>query len=312
MTAHMTPQNSSPPMNQRDELLELLDEVINAYVVTKRRFPLLLATTASINTRIDRLRIQNVSPRAPGLWNDAVLQLLRDSFDVFVIDLASIRERIVESTGILNRLKRDCTRLRRCAPSEIPPQPVMLFGDMRGADRARIEAETQQQDRERIAGNINASLARLFPDEYPVTPEGVGALIRRFRRNTEPLDSDRNHVRAHRYEYRNFDRQKFFQPLDDIQGQLDIFEQLLGDLFLVLRWDGLSFDLQFEADTEGSANDLADLMVHGSINDAVNAYKVAQQTPENPVPWFYARRNKFFEAQPGPEKDDTKADLPER
>ncbi|WP_157757460.1 hypothetical protein [Corallococcus macrosporus] len=300
----MTADDSSTPAKPQDELLELLDEVINAYVVTKRRFPLLLATTMSIDKLIDRLRSQNTGPRAPGLWNDAVLQLLRDSFDVFVIDLASIRERLVEGSGLLNRLKKDCARLRRCEPSEIPPQPIMLFGDMRGADRARIEAETQQHNRERIAGSINASLARLFPDEYPVTPEGVGALIRRFMKSTEPVVRDRNHVRAHRYEYRSFDRHQYFQPLDEIQGQLDIFEQLLGDLFHVLRWGVVGFELQFEADSEGAAEDLADLMVHGSINDAVNVYKVAQQTPENPVPWYYARRNRFFEAQPGPGKDN--------
>ncbi|MBZ4421760.1 hypothetical protein [Myxococcus sp. RHSTA-1-4] len=295
----MTAKKTPAPVEQKDELLALLDEALHAYVVTKRRYPLLVATTKSIDTLLERLRVQNTSPRKPGIWNDAVLQLLRDSFDVFVIDLASIRERLVEKNGLLSQLKKECARLRRCEPAEIEAQPVMLSGDMRGADPGRIEAEFQQHVRERIAGSINASLSRLIPDEYPVTAKGVEALIKRFMKDTEPVERDRNHVRAHRYEYRGFDRRKHFQPLDELQGQLDIFEQLLGDLFHVLTRGTFGFKLRFTASTEGTAEDLADLMVHGSINGAVNAYSVAQQTPENPVPWYYARRSRFFESQPG-------------
>lgn len=298
----MTDENSSPPAKQQDELLELLDEAISAYVVTKRRYPLLLATTSSLDTLIERLKVKNASPREPGIWNDAVLQLLRDSFDVFVIDLASIRERLVEKNGLLNRLKTECVRLRHCDPSEIPARPAMvhIHGDMSGVDRTRIQTEVEQQARERVAASINAALFRLIPDENPITPKGVEALIKRFMKATEPVDKDRNHVRAHRYEHRNFDRQKYFQPLDELQGQLDIIERLLGDLYLVLTRNAFIFRLDFHASTERTAEDLADIMVHGSINSAVNAYGVARKTNKNPVPWYYYHRRKFFESPSEP------------
>ncbi|NNB89470.1 hypothetical protein [Corallococcus exiguus] len=271
-----------------------LNEAIDAYVVTKRRYPLLLAIAKELDKLMGRLSEKKIGRRRVRIWNDAVLQLARDSFDMFVIDLFSLRERLVRR-GLFNLLEEDCARLRRCDPLEIPTRPAMIHGDIGGPeDYARIQAEVQQHHRELVAQSINGALDRLIPGEYPVMPKGVQALVRRFMKETEPLDRDRNRVRAHRYE-RHFDSQHF-QSLGELQGQLDIFERLLGDLYLVLTRNVFMFQLDFHADSEGAAEDLADIMVHGSINSAVNAYGVARKTNKNPVPWYYFHRRKFFES----------------
>ena len=116
--------NSQTPPEQQDEFLAALDKAIRAYVFTKRRYPLLLATNKELDALIDNLMVKKVGRRKPGIWNDAVLQLLRDSFDMLVIDLASIREGLVEKTGLLNRLKQDCARLRRYEPSASKYRPL--------------------------------------------------------------------------------------------------------------------------------------------------------------------------------------------
>jgi hypothetical protein len=297
--------NPQPPSEEQDELLLLLNKAIHAYVFTKRRYPLLLATTKELDALIDHLKLTRVGGRRPGIWNDAVLQVVRDSFDMLVIDLASIRESLIEKNGLLHRLRAECNRLRRYEPSEFAARPVMIVSDNGDdTDNARVETEVQQYGRELVANSINDALARLIPDEFPVTSKGVEALIKRFIKETEPLDKDRNHVRAHRYEYRNFDRKKYFQPLDNLQDQLDIIERLLRDLYLVLTKTSYHLDLRFQADTKRTAEGLADFMVHGSVNEAVNAYGVVQKTTKGPAPWYYACRQRFFESRSAPEKSE--------
>ncbi|RKH42428.1 hypothetical protein D7X12_15670 [Corallococcus sicarius] len=279
----------------------MLDEAIEAYVVTKRRYPLLRAIAQELDKVMGQLSAKKTSRRRVRIWNDAVLQLARDSFDMFVIDLFSIRERLVRR-GLLHLLEKDCARLKRCDPSEISTRPAIISGNIGGPeDYARIQAEVQQHHRELVTQSINGALDGLIPGEYPVTPQGVQTLVKRFMKETEPLERDRNRVRAHRYE-RHFDVQHF-QSLDDLQSQLDIFERLLGDLYLVLTRNSFIFRLDFHASTEGTAQDLADIMVHGSINSAVNAYRVARKTNKNPVPWYYFHREKFFESPPNPEDE---------
>ncbi|MFY0526126.1 hypothetical protein ACN28I_24260 [Archangium gephyra] len=295
--------NSPPPPEQRDEILVTLNEAINAYVVTKRRHPLLLAISKELDKVMNQLSQKKTSRRRVRIWNDAVFQLARDSFDMFVIDLFSTRERLVKR-GLLHLLEQDCSRLRRCDPSEIPMVPAMLHGGIDGPeDYARIQAEVQQHHRELVTRSINGALDRLIPGESPVTPKGVQALVKRFMKQTEPLERDRNRVRAHRYE-RHFDA-RHFQSLGDLQGQLDIFERLLGDLYLVLTRNAFIFHLNFHASTEGTAEDLADIMVHGSINSAVNAYGVARKTNKNPVPWYYFHRRRFFESPSEPTEGES-------
>lgn len=89
-----------------------------------------------------------------------------------------------------------------------------------------------------------------------------------------------------------------------MQNQLDIVERLLSDLYLVLTRNSYRLELRFQADIKRTSGDLADLMVHGSINEAVNAYGVARKTDDNPKPWYYARRTLRLQTQPMTPKSD--------
>ena len=297
------------PAEQKDEVVTALKAAIHAFVRTKRRYFLLVATAKELDRLTDAMNTGRTDGKETPIRNDAVLQLVRDCFDMFVIDLASIREGLVEASGLLNQLKKSPSRLKRCDASEFAPRPVVVIG---GDDHDRVAAEVDEYGRELIAKGINDALEWLIPAEYPVTADGVGRLIARFIKETDPIDKDRNHVRAHRYEHRPFDRHRHFQPLTALQSQLELFEHLLGDLYLVLTRNSYHLELKFQASNSRTADDLADIMVHGSINAAANEYGLAQKTAENPVPWYYAHRQRFLEAPVDPGAKDGAAQPPSK
>jgi len=124
----------------------------------------------------------------------------------------------------------------------------------------------------------------------------VEALCTRFITDTKPLDEDRNRVRAHRYQQKR-DTSDLFIVLPDLQGQIDIVRHYLEDLYLVITHNGHSMDL---ADSSGHlAEDMADIIVHGSINEACNYYGLPRKTEENPTPWFWHAREQTLERATG-------------
>ncbi len=68
-----------------------LDQAIYAFLIVKRRYPLLMETSAEMECLRKR---PDVRPRS----NDAAIQIMRDSFDMLVIDLYSIRESMLQGT----------------------------------------------------------------------------------------------------------------------------------------------------------------------------------------------------------------------
>jgi hypothetical protein len=88
----------------KDELLESLEITVRRFVSIKLRYPLLLATAEALDRLI--LHLKKSSHTAIVIRNDAVYQLLLDCFDMFVIDLASLRNGLIGRTGLFNHLKK--------------------------------------------------------------------------------------------------------------------------------------------------------------------------------------------------------------
>lgn len=87
-----------------------------------------------------------------------------------------------------------------------------------------------------------------------------------------------------------------------------MFERLLRDLNIVLTRpmtleregiDSLLFEeRRFMADCEGTAEDLADIIVHGRINEAVNAYAVVRKDKPDFLSSYISHRKRFFALSP--------------
>ena len=301
-----TPSEPSALSGDRDELLEELDQTIQFYSEAKRRHPILQATIEKLKELL--ARIEGESPRQKAyIQNDAVWQLVLDSFDMLVIDLLSLRDRMVKHRGLFDLLKESPTRLRPCDPAEVSVLVGITINDLSAIeDLERVVVEQEDYRRKQIAERINNALSRLVPDGGPCTTGSIETLNRRFRKETESLNNDRNRFRAHRYEH-HFDR-KALQPFSALQGQLDVFERLLRDLDVAIRrpmtsgreeMETLFFEERmFVASPEGTAEDLSDIMVHGRISEAVSAYGVARKPNKNSEPRYSYYRKRFFAAPP--------------
>lgn len=248
-----------------DPVVEELDTAIFAFLLVKQRYPILMATAVEMDRLRKRLDIRRTA-------NSAAIQIMRDSFDMLVIDLHSVRERLARH-GLFDLLKQ--------APSRLSPTPSTA------PDSCLANLVTAQ---------IRQAATRLNGTDQAATLAMVEALCTRFITDTKPLDEDRNRVRAHRYQQKR-DTSDLFIALPDLQGQIDIMRRYLEDLYLVITHNGHSMDL---ADSSAHlAEDMADIIVHGSINEACNYYGLPRKTEENPTPWYWHAREQTLEHPTG-------------
>jgi hypothetical protein len=170
-----------------------------------------------------------------------------------------------------------------------------------GADE-QVREVIAEHVRHQIADGLNAAFDRLFPNGEPVTQEHVKALVARFRKDTEPTDRDRNRARAHRHE-RTFDS-RHRQDLVEVQEQVRVFDQYLGDLYLVLTKSQHHMHLETDANVDNAASDMADLIMLGSINAATLEYGVVRAETSPEPGYYWLKRQRYYEqAATGGEAD---------
>jgi hypothetical protein len=188
---------------------------------------------------------------------------------MMVIDLHSLRQRLVQSDGLLNRLRENASLLRKWSGDEFVSVRSLVIDQLSKPDPVREEIE--RVGAQKSADAMNASLARLV-GANPATADSVDQLIKRFIKDTEEIDRDRNHVRAHRYERPEKLRAKSFQTFAAYAKHFETIEAYLQDLYRVLRGMTYAFELEHGSDHGTTANDLADVAVLGSIQSAISHY----------------------------------------
>lgn len=272
----------------KDELLEQLKRAIRDLLVIKGRLPYLLA----ISNELVRMNGDDGIP----IRNYAVYRMSHDSYDMLVIDLASLREGLTEHQGLFNRLCEAKGRFKTFTASDCDPGSPIYVGQMKTSPDGREAFDAKI--RKRMAGAWNKSMAWLFPNGVPVMDADIKALIRRFLKETKPTDLDRNRVRAHRYENDQRDASALRQSLHQISEQVAVFEKYLNQLFLVLTPGG-QHDMRairVSGDPRSTANDLADIMVWGSISQAARKYGAVPAGANGRSESYFSCRNRFLYA----------------
>jgi|GEM_PF-3277147 len=269
-------------MQETRSLFDLLDSVVWSFIDVRKRYPLLLRTSVELDSVRPRFQAE--------AYNEGLMQILRDSFDMLVIDLYSIRESLVEDGGLFDRIREDPMVLSRRTAEEFKADPVLVFGTTAAGQKEIVEEETTRS-KNRIASDINSAIERRFSSAVPVTPEDVSNTICVFRKLTKPLDDDRNRVRAHRYQRSAKDTSHLFIALPDLAKQIDVMEAWLADLYLALRGGKIHLESSF-AFAGSTPEDLVDILVHGSINHATLVYGLAPSDPNynEDLPWYWAKR----------------------
>jgi hypothetical protein len=262
-----------PAIDPRVAMRESVIETIHSLLVIKGRLPLL----RELESELDRF-----AKRRATVANKLVYQVVHDSFDMLVIDLESLRTRMTSQGGVFGIVEKHCRMLHRFTEADI--------GDKDAADEPWLKAKLME--------HANKVFDRAFPClTGRVKGKHVDALRLRFKRELKPLEEDRNHVRAHRYE-RHASLQHF-QPLWKVEEHIKVFESYLSDLLFLIDRTQYSMNAPGLASPESTAADLTDLIVHGSINSATIAYGMAPATadqgPGEP-PWYWWHRQRFLRA----------------
>lgn len=231
--------------------------------IVKSRLPFLLAVKAEGDKLL----------AAGGrLKNDAALQLFKDCYDMLVIDLNSIRSQAISQFKQLHQQRRN------------------LLRHVRVKD---IDATLDEGFREETARWCNERFDALFPDGEPSKDKAkLDGMIQRFRDATEPTRRDRNWTRAHRFGPVSEDAKAAFQTLEQVESQVAVFNDFLGKVFVALT--GSSYDIEpvaFSWDWKTTARDLADLIVVGSIQDAIDRYGGTGAGGDG---FFWFRRERFY------------------
>jgi hypothetical protein len=264
----------------RDALVKIARWTIHHYLAIKARLPLLVA----VADELYRLRPFIIS-------NHLVLRLVRDSFDMLVIDLASLRERAV-TRGLFTHLYRHLPDLRMKKAEDVPDPNILFYEGL----SPREEAEITRHEQQFRADAFNKVFLRVFPKGEPVLREHVTALIGRFAQDTKPTADDRNKARAHRYEKSQKAITSYHQNLRQVQAQCEVFDRYFADLFLVIADASYSMEPPSVSNPEITALDVADLIALGSISDSTVRYGVVEEPgPVLPERWYGTMRSRYFE-----------------
>jgi hypothetical protein len=83
-------------------------------------------------------------------------------------------------------------------------------------------------------------------------------------------------------------------------GQIEVVEQRLADLYLALHCASFAMEGTFSYDPSGTAQSLADLLVHGTINEATLAYGLApkESYTHDQTRWYWAKRAAALPVEP--------------
>jgi hypothetical protein len=250
-----------------EKLTKILHHEAKLLVRVKGRLPLIQKLVKELN------RQETMGQSL--VRNDAVMQVMRDSLDMLVIDLCSLRVRMMRGTeeGIFWKLREHPRLFRRFTTDDCRNSGVIIVGEEKPGDRERYE----QSERDWLVKQWNEIFDEVFPlvGTREVVRADLESLRSRFMSDTQPIKDDRDKVRAHRYEH--FTDNSFFLPLKEIEAQFRIFEKYLNNLLLLVNRSSYSMGPLMMADTKETANDVADLITQGSINRAVHNFGLGTQ-----------------------------------
>jgi hypothetical protein len=238
-----------------------------------------------------------------GIRNDILYQMVVDSYDMLVIDVASLCKGMYTNGGFFNHIKHHVARLKKLKRSKIVVAPAIIVGD--GADDPEKVAATQASIAEHMKARIEQRsievLKRLFPDyeerkDRPFNHSDIDKLMARFKNIHDKVIADRDSNRAHRYE--NEDSRAERLPLSALEFHFKELEILLNDLrYLILDCSSFRYNNLNLANTERTAKDIADLICHGSINQVLQAVGITQelQNAGRKPPYYWKIRDDYYE-----------------
>lgn len=219
--------------------------------------------------------------------NDIIHQMVLDSYDMVVIDLASLCRGMLGQGGFFNQLNSHLKKLKRANLKKItaPTGQIHLTDPMTDQERKALERLVAGEARQRIKEGLDEAFERLFPPRpakkqcwlekiicTPTQPtpvekvkqEDINHLKDRFEKLVKDVIRDRDAKRAHRYEKRKADEDVEKLSLGRLAEEFKKVEQIINDLRALTIGGHFIYNPPTHANPKTVAEDIADLMILGS------------------------------------------------
>lgn len=243
--------------------------------------------------------------------NSILWQMLSDSYSMLIIDMASLYRSMAEQGGFFNQLKNHSAKLRRTSYRKIEaPSPNIIEDTSSPLDdqsRNQIERELKEHFQKLVASNMEEQLVFLFPQlkgnpDKSISHKEIDDLKNRIMKRADEVLNDRDNLRAHRYQQGDEDKAKMAGlSLKQVGEHFEYLEGFMNAVRMVTLSGSMTYTDTNNANTERTAQDVADIIAMGSINQVCNEYKIPDALKKaGGAPYYYVVREEFYKANPAP------------
>lgn len=245
-------------------LQKLLSKHENLVLLIKRRLYFLEAFEQGLQ------KIASDKPYLPR--NDIVYALIFDSWDMLVIDIASLCKDMLGRGGFFNILKNHVNQLKPSKKAQYTaPEPMVNYIGQEPTIQQKLKHKLEMQEEflALLVKNNHDAFYRLFPNskgrQGRLKHEDVDDLIKQFEDIAGPFIADRNKHRAHRYERREMAIGIKSLDIKEISQNFERLEKILNDIRLVSELSTFAYNDMNFADSKATADDLIFLILVGSL-----------------------------------------------
>jgi hypothetical protein len=286
-------------------LEELLKDLENKILRIKKRYYYLDAILKEI-VRVTDGKTFNIE-------NDIVYQMIWDSHEMLIIDLASLYRGMCQSGGFFGKLKIHAARLKTVSHRKLEIGEPNIIESAKNPlslqDRERVRREIKEDMQRFQAKNLEQVLVSIFPDLKSASTKRanhnhIDALKDNFWKKAEEMTKDRDIFRAHKYEEKEHKHGEDIKQitLKDIKVHFDNLEEMINAIRLVSTMGTLAYSDMNWASSKNTAEDIVDLVMMGSNNRIFNEFQVPDVITKckHDKAYYYLFREDFYKKNPAP------------
>ena len=244
-----------------------LDELLRHHENTLMRIKTRLYVLLEIEKQFDSI----TQKKKFKIKNDIVYRMMMDTWDMLVIDLASLSKGMVGDGGLFNQIKANLNQVKPLNRKaiEVPKGRITFVGPHTDEDIERVQLELDEHFVEQIVQSNREALTRLFPASKGRVPlkiksEDIDELKTKFDSINQVVHDDRNKHRAHKFEKDQGRAQTERLDFNKLKAKFEEVEQLMNDLRLVVTNSSLSYNDMNLANKTQVAKDLVTMVLWGS------------------------------------------------
>jgi|GEM_PF-6594782 len=215
--------------------------------------------------------------------NHIVYDIVRDCFEMLIIDLASFCKHFIEKKGFLLCIRAN---LNQIIPNPDKPRGLQKTLHFSNPGSQSLQHTTREMDialqehsQELLKEDVKASIKYLFPNWQgaKISTTDLDSLRDNFEKIVSNLRADRDNIRAHKFEKKSQKSQ--INPIDlgEIRTCFREAEKILETLTFICKHANLNLDRDLNpSETSTTARDIADIILNGSVNQLLNNMNLSE------------------------------------